>query len=286
MAQPRGGAAGTFAALFLSVFLLLFVAAGPASAEAPPDIDSQITDKAGVLGADKAKVEASLKEFTGQTGFQLFVVYVKDFDGMTGREWAEATADNSALGTTDILLAVSTGDKNYGVAEPRGHGISAQEFSAVQMNEIRPAVNTGDWAGAAVDAAAGFQQASKNSGLPWTVIVIGIVVVVLAGALAVHRVRQGYDETHVIHDEHGRTVDPLELLDTDELIEKAQFSVAGVDDPELKDQLALQLSDLLSTNLKRTDDTRRTLAMDIVRRSRKLQSSTTAGAPGAGGARP
>lgn len=286
MALPSPRVARPFAAVFLSLFLLFAMTTGPASAAAPVDVNSQITDKAGVLGADEAKVSAALKQFTQKTGFQLFVVYVKDFDGMTGTEWARATASKSALGTTDILLAVSTSNNDYGLAEPGAHGVSEKEFSAVLMNDVRPAVNTGDWAGAAIGAARGYQLATENSGLPWSYIVLGIVLVILTAALITHRLRRTYDETHVIHDEHGRTVDPLELLDTDELIDKAQFCVAAVDDPELKSRLALQLSDLLSTDRKRTDDTRRKLAMDIVHHSKKLDRSSTAGAPDAARARP
>lgn len=263
-----------FRALIVSLFLLLFVAAGPASAEPPLEVNGPVTDNAKVLGSDEAKVTAALKDFTRQTGFHLYVVYVKSFDGLTGTDWAEKTAAQSAIGSTDILLAVSASDNHYGLAEPRDHGMSEEAFSAVAANDIRPAVNTGDWAGAAVAAAKGYQQASEDSGLPWTLIVSGILVVMLAGALVVHRTRERYDETHIVRDEHGHPIDPLELLDTDELIDKAQFCVAAIDDPELKNDMAKELSDLLSTDLKRTDDVKRTLAINIVHRSKKPETVT------------
>lgn len=261
--------------LLVSLFLVLFAAAGPASADAPINVNSRLTDNADVLGADRAKVETSLKAFTNNTGFQLYVVYVKSFDGLTGKEWAEKTAKNSALGTTDILLAVSTSDNHYGVSKPSEYGISDKEFNAVTFNDVRPAVNSGDWSGAAINAAKGYQQAAEDSGLPWVLLVTGALFIAVVGALVVHRTRERYDETHVIRDEHGQPVDPLELLDTDELIDKAQLSVAGVEDPELKNQLAKQLSDLLATRLKRTDDTRRALAIDIIHLSLDIGRTTT-----------
>lgn len=267
-----------FSALLVSLFLLLFAATGAAWAEAPLEVNGPITDNAKVLGADRAKVDIALKELTRKTGLHLYVVYVKSFDGLTGTDWAEKTAAQSAIGSTDILLAVSTSDNHYGVAEPREHGISNKEFNAVAANTIRPAVNTGDWSGVGIDAARGYEQASEDSGLPWTLIVTGALLIALAAALVVHRNRRRYDETHVIRDQHGQPVDPLELMDLDELIDKAQLSVAGVEDPELKNQLARQLSDLLATNLRRTDDIRRRLAIGIIHRSLNLGHTETPGA--------
>ena len=195
---------------------------------------------------------------------------------------AEKTAAQSAIGSTDILLAVSTSDNHYGVAEPREHGISDQEFNAVAANTIRPAVNTNDWPGVAIDAAQSYEQASEDSGLPWTLIVAGALLIVLALALAVHQNRRRYDEIHVIRDQDGQPVDPLELMDLDELIDKAQLSVAGIVDPELKSQLGRQLSDLLASSLRRTDDIRRSLAIDIIHRCLNLGRTKTVSAEKAG----
>lgn len=286
MAHSRPSLARTLPAIFLPLFFLLFAAVGPASAEVPFDVKSQMTDKAGVLGNDQTKVETALKDFTQKSGLKLFVVYVKSFDGTTGTAWAEETASKSGLGTTDILLAVSTSDNHYGVAGPRELTMSVQDFSAVAANDIRPAVNSSDWAGAAIDAARGYQQASADSRLPWAFILIVILAVILAGALIVRRTRTRYDDTHGIQDEHGQAVDPLELLDTGELVDEAQLSVAGVDDPTLKNELAKQLGDLLATDLKRTDDIRRSLAINIIRRTNKSANGANAGASSTGSARP
>lgn len=275
------GLARPFSALALSLLLLLFATAGPVSAEAPSEVTSPITDNAKALGTDQAIVDAALKELTRKAGLHLYVVYVKSFDGLTGTDWAEKTAAQSAIGSADILLAVSTSDSHYGVAEPSESAISDKEFNAIAANTIRPAVNSGDWSGVAIDAAQGYEKASDDSGLPWTLLVTGALAIALAAALAVHRNRRRYDETHVIHDQDGQPVNPLDLMDLDELINQAQLSVADVEDPELKTQLGRQLSDLLATNLRRTDDIRRTLAIDIIHRSLDLGSTKTAGADSA-----
>lgn len=263
------------AAALLAVMLLFAAVAGPASAEAPISADSLITDNAGVLGADRPRVEAALKQFTRKTGLQLYVVYVKDFGGLSGSEWAAKTAAKSTIGSTDILVAVSTSTGSYGVAEPREHAASNADFNAVANNDIRPAVNTKQWADAATQAATGYQKAYEDSGLPWTPIVLGILVVAAAGAALTFRLRQNYDRTHEIKDEHGKTVDPLELLRTRELVDKAQLSVAAVEDPDLKSKLAKKLEILLSGQDSR--DARRALAISIIHRSTQFEHLTTVG---------
>ncbi len=262
-------------AALLAVLLIFATTAGPASAEAPVSVDSLISDKAGVLGADKPRVEAALKQFTRKTGLQLYVVYVKDFGGLSGSDWAAKTAAKSTIGTTDILLAISTSGQTYGVAEPREHTASDKDFNAVPINDIRPSVNTKDWAGAAIQAAAGYQKAYEDSGLPWALIVLGLLVVVVAGAALTFRLRRNYDQTHEIKDEHGVTIDPLELLRTRELVEKAQLSVAGVTDPDLKSKLAKKLEILLAA--KDSRDARRALAISIIHRSTQFEHLTTVG---------
>jgi len=220
----------SLSATLFSLLLLLFIAASPASADKPVNVDGLITDNAGILGAEKPRIEKSLKQFSDKTGFQLFVVYVKSFEGMNGADWADQTAIKSGLGTTDILLAVATDEGRYGIAVPREHAISNEDFAEVEANDIRPALTRHDFAGAAVAAAEGYTEASQNSGLPWAVIVIGGIVLAGAGAYAIHRSRHKYEVTHIVRDEHGKEVDPLFLLTTDELNAKASSSLVALDD--------------------------------------------------------
>jgi len=236
-AQPRSVLVRSLSATLLSAFLLLLLSASPASADRPIDVDGSITDNAGVLGSEKPRVEKALKEFTNKTGFQLFVVYVKSFEGMSGPDWADQTATKSGLGTTDILLAVATDEGRYGIAVPTEHAISDEDFTRVEVNDIRPALQQSDFPGAAIAAAEGYTEAAEDSGFPFGFIVLpigvfvaGIVVIAGVGAYAIHRTRRKYDETHVIRDEHGNQVDPLSLLSTEELTQKANASLVALDD--------------------------------------------------------
>jgi len=177
-----------------------------AHAEPPLDMRGDITDTAGVLGDDTPRVQKALDNFTKETGFKLFVVYVESFDGLSGAQWADQTAAKSGIGTTDILLAVSTEDRRYGITVPREHPLDDQDFRDVETGDIRPALSEGDWAGAAIAAAQSYTRRSEESGLPWGPIVAGAVVLAVAGALVVHRVRRRYEDTHVVLDEHGNPV--------------------------------------------------------------------------------
>lgn len=229
-AHPHSFFVRSLSATLLSLFLLFFVAASPATADKPLDVGGSITDNVDILGSDKPRVEEALKEFTDKTGFQLFVVYVSSFEGMSGADWADQTAVKSGLGTTDILLAVATDEGRYGIAVPQEHAISDEDFTDVEVNEIRPALARHDFAGAAITAAEGYTEASQNSGLPWGAIVVAGVVIAGAGAYAIHRTRRKYETTHVVVDEHGNPVDPLSLLSTEELTKKASSSLVALDD--------------------------------------------------------
>ena len=76
-------------------------------------LDNQITDRVGALGARRGEVATALSALRSQSGLQLFVVYVRSFDGAPARDWADETARRSDLGREDALLAVATGDRAY-----------------------------------------------------------------------------------------------------------------------------------------------------------------------------
>lgn len=262
----RNALARTLTLALIVMGFALVAQSSSALAAAPPSVSSQITDTSGVLDAGRATVSEALEQFTDTTGFQLYVVYVKSFGDLTGNEFAQATAARSQLGTTDILLAVATDDSAFGVAEPRKHVMSHAAFLAVSAR-VKVAVDGAEWASAAVIAARGYQEASSDSDLPWAWILIAVVAVFLAGAVTIRRVRRRYDQSHVIRDEHGQPIDPLQLLDTDELVDNAKHRVAALSDGELKSQLVVRLDGLTGRQHGTVDDARRADAIDILRRA-------------------
>lgn len=214
--------------LALAIFGLGGVAA---HADPPIDVTGEITDTAGVLSpSEEAKVQKALDKYQEATGFQLFVVYVKSFDGLSGPAWSDQTATKSGLGTTETLLAVAVDDRKYGTSVPNQHPISDNDFARIEADKIEPALGKNDWAGAAIGAAEGYTDAAEGAGLPWGAIVAGGVVVAGGGALLVRRMRRKYDDTHVVLDEHGQPIDPLSQLTTDELNKQSSAALVGIDD--------------------------------------------------------
>ena len=225
---PQARALAVLVLLAMAVFGL---GGSPTYADPPLDVRGEITDNAGVLSpGDEAKVQQALDDYHNKTGFQLFVVFVRSFDGLSGPDWSDQTATKSGLGTTETLLAVAVDDRRYGTSVPNEHPISDSDFARIETEQIEPALSNDDWAGAAIAAAEGYSAAAESSGLPWGPILFGGAIVAGGGALVVRRIRRKYDNTHVVLDEHGQPVDPLSQLSTDELNKKSSAELVAIDD--------------------------------------------------------
>ena len=216
-------------ALLTIALLVPGAALAPAHAEDPIDITGQITDRAGVLGADRAEVRKALDRFFDRTGLQLFVVYVPNFGDLTGAEWAARTAERSGLGKADLLLVVATKDRAYGY-ETDNTTFTDEGLETVDRTRILPALRNDDFAGAAIAAADGYGDIAEDEGLPWGGIVVGVVLVLAIGAFLVRRSRRRFERSHHVLDEHGNPVDPAALLDVEELDDVSNRALVAVDD--------------------------------------------------------
>ncbi|MDO8152279.1 YgcG family protein [Isoptericola sp. b408] len=181
-------------------------AVGPVAAEAPlSELDGDITDVAGVLDEEgTAEVQSALDELAADTSYQLFVVYVERFDGLDGREWADATANRARLGTDDLLLAVATEDRLYGMSWDQNVDLTDGQLDAVRDAAV-DRLRDDDWAGATVAAVDALLATTGGSGattgtgvgqddgggIPDVVLwaAIGLVVVV-GGFVLVRRARR------------------------------------------------------------------------------------------------
>lgn len=216
-------------AVTATLLALAMVGAGPAAAEDPIDVTGNITDRADALGGDTAEVQTALDAYYEQTNRQLFVVYVSDFGGLTGSEWAAQTAERSGLGRADVLLAIALDQRSYGY-DADAEDFSDADLEKVDRDFILPALRQDDWAGAAVGAAEGLTEVSQDSGIPWGWIVGGVGLAAAGGGYAIHRSRRRYDHTHPVVDEHGRPVDPASILTDEELEAAAAKALVDVDD--------------------------------------------------------
>ena len=152
------------AAIMVAALIAFFLPVPVASAESPFRVGSQIEDRASVLGDRTGEVEAAMKELQKNASLQLWMVYVDTFSGTSATDWAGQTAEKSDLGLRDILIAVAVEDRAYAYSVDQDFPLTDAELNDVMTTSVEPALTEDDWAGAAVGAAAGLEQAS--SGVP------------------------------------------------------------------------------------------------------------------------
>ena len=115
--------------------VLLLVGAGPALADPPFGVSGRVTDSAGVLSSsEKADVEKAIDDLQKNAGINEYVVYVSSFEGLNGKQWVAQTAQQSGLGANDLMLAVATGEKHYGVHP--GSAIDTGKLNTVVIDKV------------------------------------------------------------------------------------------------------------------------------------------------------
>lgn len=181
--------------LVLAVLAAALVVAPAAAAEPPMRLATYITDNAGALSADaQDQVQSAINKLYDDRKIRLWIVFVDDFSGQSGQDWAQSTYRRSDLGRSDALLAVATNDRAYAFLVPDSlDNVTADEVSALQRDQIEPALRTGNWAQAAMAAATGLNSASgSGNGMSWAVLlaIVGVIVLALAVLLALTRWRR------------------------------------------------------------------------------------------------
>ncbi|MEU2230292.1 TPM domain-containing protein [Streptomyces vietnamensis] len=158
----------TLLAVLVAAWWLLVPAVHGAHADDPVVLsrDGQITDRVGALGDRRASVVQALDRLYDDRRVQLFVVYVRDFSGRSGQDWADATAERNALGLDDVLLAVATHDRRYGYSADPGSRLTQAQLDEVARTAIEPALRQNDWAGAAIGAANGYAAVLAGRPVP------------------------------------------------------------------------------------------------------------------------
>lgn len=171
-----------------------FLAAGTAHADQPTRLPTQVVDSAGVLtDAQRAKLQSSIDQLYSDHQVQLWVVYVKDFNGLTAQKWASQTSSASDLGDADVLLAVATEDRSYYMDVPAGvNGLDQQKVDDIARGNVVPELKKSNWAGAGQAAVDGINDAlaPSHTGLITAATVGGVVVVGGAGAVLYSRRRR------------------------------------------------------------------------------------------------
>jgi uncharacterized membrane protein YgcG len=136
------------------VALLLLALAVPAGAQQVPRLDSAVTDETGLLDQDRAAIEAALERLFGQTGVQLYVLFIETTDGIDIGDYAEAVGDAN-LGPRDALLVVAVADRtdNISIAPGLRDEVSQVQLDRVRTDVLEAGLAEGDFGGAVVDTA-------------------------------------------------------------------------------------------------------------------------------------
>ena len=182
------------AAVAALVVGLLWCGAGAALAEAPLRVDDPVTDKTAALGGALSQVQSAVDRLDADTDLRLYVVYVATFSGRGGQDWADQTAKMSQLGRNDVLLAVATADRAYGVSLDDRFPLSDADVTAIEDRDVRPRLTAGDLAGAAVAMADGLRTGGPadggSGGVPVAALVGGAAAVGGGAYLLVRRRRR------------------------------------------------------------------------------------------------
>jgi hypothetical protein len=122
----------------------------------------QITDQVGALGSARNQVQTAIDQLYSAKGIDLHVAYVKDFSGESPTTWADETAQRSGMGVNDVLLAVATSARQYGLSVDSGFQISQSALNQVATVAIEPSLRNSQWAAAAIGATQGLAQAAAG----------------------------------------------------------------------------------------------------------------------------
>ncbi|MGY1779878.1 TPM domain-containing protein [Geodermatophilus sp. SYSU D01036] len=236
----------------LAVTTAVLVAGGsPALAEPPFDVPDEVTDRAGVLGSGGlAQVQQAVDERQAEDGTQAFVVYVASFDGVDQGAWAQATAEASGLGSTDVLFAVAVDDRRYGYWVDDAFPQTNAEIEDFLARDVEPELGADDWAGAGVafaegvGDAAGSGSGSDGGSGALTAAVVGGVAVVGGGAWLVARSRRRRQGAQPPATTRIERPDPNAGVPTEELQGRASAALLDLDEAVKTSQLDLDFARL------------------------------------------
>ena len=126
--------------LCVVVALLLLAGAGVAVADAPFRLADRVTDRAGVLDpAAKTRVQQAVDGLRAEKGYDLFVVYVRSFDGAqtagVGRPHGRSSPSS---GAPTCCSPWPTQDRAYYVSYAQDFPLSQQTTDAIADKDVEP----------------------------------------------------------------------------------------------------------------------------------------------------
>lgn len=168
-----------------------------ALAETPPTVDPgvRVVDSADALG-DTSALQDSIASLSQEHQITLYVVYVERFTDPTDPEqWAKQFASDNGLGSNDAVLAVATQARQARFLASSAGPLSTSDRQKIYTDDIAPALNKGDWNGAAEGAVKGIDSALSGGlggggGAVLGTVAVGGLAAVGVGAVVVARRRR------------------------------------------------------------------------------------------------
>ncbi|GAA4694345.1 TLP18.3, Psb32 and MOLO-1 founding proteins of phosphatase [Promicromonospora umidemergens] len=203
-------------------------------ASPPITITDPVTDGTGAL-SDTARrgVRVALGRLADESDLRMFVVYIESFDGTEPVDWANASSNQSGLGTEDLLLAIATADREFGLSAPSNVPLTAAELGAID-DAVAAAIEDERWAPAAISAADTVRQSTAATVSPLLVagtVVGGLLVLATLGYVLWRLVRTRLARLAATSPASGGpTPDELADLSLTELDERAATALVGIDD--------------------------------------------------------
>jgi uncharacterized membrane protein YgcG len=237
----------------LGVLALLVLSGGTAMADAPFRLEEQVVDRVGALSGNESQVDDALEQLRAEDGTQLFVVFVNSFDGASGKNWTQSTAELSQLGGNDAMIAVAVVDRAYGFYRPQNSPLSESELEQRAAEDVEPAFGEGDFAGGVVafadilrtagdSGSAGEDGGSSGSDGGGALLVVGGVAVVGGGAYLLARARRRKREALPPPAVRLEKPDPFPGETTEQLQGRASNALLELDEAMKTSQLDLDFA--------------------------------------------
>jgi uncharacterized membrane protein YgcG len=237
----------------LGVLALLVLSGGTAMADAPFRLEEQVVDRVGALSGNESQVDDALEQLRAEDGTQLFVVFVNSFDGASGKNWTQSTAELSQLGGNDAMIAVAVVDRAYGFYRPQNSPLSESELEQRAAEDVEPAFGEGDFAGGVVafadilrtagdSGSAGEDGGSSGSDGGGALLLVGGAAVVGGGAYLLARARRRKREALPPPAVRLEKPDPFPGETTEQLQGRASNALLELDEAMKTSQLDLDFA--------------------------------------------
>ncbi len=173
---PRTRIARRARAAGLVAWIGILAIAGSVVAASPQRLAGPITDDVGALVGATAAMQSRIEELQTTTGTQLWVWFTDTLGDRDPSEFATETAQQSDLGSTDLLLVIALEDRAYGWWKGDNVPIEDGSLDQVLSEDLEPGLRTETYGSAIANTASGLQAVMTAPPTPEPTPDTGVVV--------------------------------------------------------------------------------------------------------------